>query len=85
MEIIYAPSFVRRFNKLEPDLQAEVVAKVDLFKDINNHRQLKVHKLKGKLAQYHSFSVNYRIRIVFQYLSHQEVAFLDIGDHEVYR
>ena len=85
MEIGYKPSFVRDFKKLPTDLQEEAFDKIELFKDVANHKKLKVHKLKGKLSEYHSFSVSYSHRIVFSFESKKEVVFLAIGDHDVYR
>ncbi len=83
MEIGYKPSFVRDFKKLPTDLQEEAFDKIELFKDVANHKKLKVHKLKGKLSEYHSFSVSYSHRIVFSFESKNEVVFLAIGDHDV--
>src|SRR3989344_7945409 len=50
----------------------------------NNYKQLKVHKLQGPLAGRHSFSVNYKTRIIFCYISKKEVVLLAIGDHSIY-
>ncbi|MDP3726270.1 MAG: type II toxin-antitoxin system mRNA interferase toxin, RelE/StbE family [bacterium] len=84
MEIIYLSSFLRKFKTLDSDLQEEVLEKIELFKDKNNHKQLKIHKLHGPLSGRYSFSVNYKTRIVFLYVSKKEVALLAIGDHAVY-
>lgn len=85
MKIGYKPIFIRQFNKLEQSLQDEVLEKVELFKDLSNHKNLKVHKLHGKLDGCYSFSVNYRYRIVFEYKEKTEIHILTIGDHEVYK
>ena len=85
MEILYKPTFVRQFNKLEELLQDEVLDKIELFKDKKNHKQLKIHKLTGKLKDFYSFSVNYSYRIVFSYENKKSVVFLAIGDHGVYK
>lgn len=85
MEILFKQTFIRQFNKLENDLQEEVLEKIDVFKNTDNYKILKVHKLKGKLNDEYSFSINYRFRIVFNYLSKKEVVFLYIGDHDVYK
>lgn len=71
-------------NRLDADLREEAVEKINLLKDIKNHRLLKVHKLHGPLSGWFSFSVNYKARIVFEYVSRTEVALLSIGDHDVY-
>ena len=84
MKILYKPVFVRQLNKLHTEFQEEVLEKIELLKDTSNHKHLKVHKLHGRLAGRYSFSVNYRIRIVFAYLSKQEIVLLAIGEHGVY-
>lgn len=85
IEIIYAPVFIRRFKKLEPSLQAEAFDKIELFKNAENHGQLGVHKLQGNLSDKYSFSVNYKVRIVFKYMKRGEAGLLDIGNHDVYK
>jgi mRNA-degrading endonuclease RelE of RelBE toxin-antitoxin system len=85
LELIYAPSFIRELKKLEKDLRDEVLEKLELFKNPSNHKQLKVHKLKGYLKNSYSFSVNYSFRIVFSYASKKSVNVLAIGDHGIYK
>lgn len=85
MLISYKPSFVREFKKLPVELQEEALERIELFKDVENHKKLKVHKLKGRLKNFHSFSVTYSHRIVFSYESKEEVVFIAIGDHDVYK
>lgn len=85
IDIVYSPFFIRKFNKLENGLQEDVFQKVSLFKDRKNHKMLEVHKLNGKFKEYFGFSVNYKFRIVFRYVSKNEVLFTDIGDHDIYK
>lgn len=85
IQLQYTPKFLRQMSKLEPDLQKEAFSKVELSKNKNNHRMLDVHKLKGKLLGSCAFSVNYKYRIVFDYLSQNEAVLLVIGDHDVYK
>ncbi len=85
MDISFKPSFVREFGKLSEELQDEALERIELFRDTKNHQKLKVHKLKGKLSSYYSFSVTYSHRIVFSFESKTEVVFLAIGDHGVYK
>lgn len=81
----YKPTFIRRINKLDNDLQKEAIEKIVQFTEVKNHPALGVHKLHGSLAGQHAFSVNFRYRIVFQYLSKTEVVLLAIGDHDIYK
>ncbi|MEK7531546.1 MAG: type II toxin-antitoxin system RelE/ParE family toxin [Patescibacteria group bacterium] len=84
MKISYAPVFIRQYNKLDGELQNEIVEKIELFRKKENHKLLRVHKLKGNLLGSFSFSVNYRFRIIFEYLSKNEAVLLLVGDHEIY-
>ncbi len=80
MNIVFAPTFLRRLKKYPPTLRGEVFEKVAEFRDVNNHKKLKVHKLNSNLEIY-SFSVNYKIRIIFEYQNSTKANFLTIGSH----
>lgn len=85
MRVAYTPTFLRQLGSLEPDLRDEAIEAVKQFEDLKNHKLLRVHKLKGRLLGRYSFSVNYKTRIIFLYLTKDEVVLLAIGDHDVYR
>lgn len=85
MDILYKPTFIRDFKKLSKDIQDEAFEKIELFKSTENHNKLKVHKLKGKLSAYYSFSVTYSHRIIFSYEDKRTIVFLSIGDHDIYK
>ena len=85
MVVSYKPSFLRAFKKLPAEVQAEARDKMRLFSDPINHERLKVHKLKGTLKDFYSFSVTYLHRIVFQYESKDTVVYIAIGTHDVYK
>jgi addiction module RelE/StbE family toxin len=82
-DVSYKSSFLRALKKLSPKTIDEVEEKIKLFKTGTHDKELRVHKLHGRLAGRHSFSVNYRYRIVYRILG-QEYTLLDIGTHEVY-
>ncbi|MFA4845032.1 MAG: type II toxin-antitoxin system mRNA interferase toxin, RelE/StbE family [Patescibacteria group bacterium] len=85
MEVSFSPSFLRTLHHLPSPLQMEVVEKIDLFASEKNSQALKVHKLTGRLRGCYSFSVNYHIRIVFEFVGKPRRAYLlDVGDHDVY-
>lgn len=86
IDIIYAPVFfVKQFGKLDKDFQDEVIGKIEMFKNKDNHLLLKVHKLHGSLKDKYSFSVNYKIRIIFMWSDKGEALFFAIGDHDIYK
>ena len=77
--------FKKSFRKLPASVQKQAVFKIEIFKIEPLGKSLKTHKLKGKLKNKWSFSVDYSHRIVFEFASKSEVVFYDIGDHDVYR
>ena len=85
LEIIYAERFISQFESLGQKIQKLVEKKIDMFKTNPRHPSLATHKLNGILDGYFSFSINYQIRIVFEYGEKNTVHFLKIGDHIVYR
>ncbi|MCX6808017.1 MAG: type II toxin-antitoxin system mRNA interferase toxin, RelE/StbE family [Patescibacteria group bacterium] len=85
VDIFYTPPFLRQLKKLELGLQEEVIEKVEIFRQDPQNPALKTHKLHGRLKDRYSFSVNYKTRIVFSYLSSTQAVFLAVGDCEVYR
>jgi mRNA-degrading endonuclease YafQ of YafQ-DinJ toxin-antitoxin module len=49
------------------------------------NKQLRTHKLTGKLQGLWAFSVDYDVRVVFSFLNENEVLLIDLGSHdEVY-
>lgn len=85
IEIAYAPSFIRQWKSLPEALQDEALEKIELFKNRENHKLLKVHKLNGRLQEFYGFSVNYKFRIVFEYGDKNTVFLLKIGPHDIYQ
>ncbi len=85
LDIAYAPLFIRQWKSLPMTLQDEAIEKIELFKNQENHKLLKVHKLSGQLSDFYSFSVNYKFRIIFEYGEENTVFLLKIGSHEIYQ
>lgn len=83
LEIIYSTNFIRRLRNLEPSLQDEILEKINEFKNPKNHNKLKVHKLNGRMSKFYSFSVNFQIRILFEYGKNKKIAsLLYVGKHD---
>lgn len=85
MQVSYSPKFLRKLKSLEHGLQEEVIEKIESLKNPGNYKSLKVHKLHGYFKNCYSFSVNYKTRIVFEYVSKEEIVLLAIGDHDVHK
>lgn len=83
--ITYSPYFVKNFRKLPLSVQKTAINQEKLFQKNMHAPSLKTHKLKGDLAGYYAFSVNYHYRILFVIEPNEEVVFINIGTHSIYR
>lgn len=85
---IYAyPRYRRSYKSLDPQLQRLAEQRISLFRRDPFNPRLDTHRLHGKLKNQWSFSVDARNRILFEFLDKrkEDVVFLDIGDHSIYR
>lgn len=84
-EILIKPSFIKQLKRLENDVMELALKRIDLLKNKNNHTAIKVHKLHGRFAGWCSFSVDYKIRIIFRFESNSKIVLLAIDDHDIYK
>ena len=88
-EILYTDSYLKRarkFIKKHPELVSQYEKTVKLLEINPNHPSLRLHKLRGKLSELYSVSINisYRISIIFL-IEDDKIIPLDLGSHdEVY-
>lgn len=88
-EIIYTESYNKRAGKIikkHPELISQYEKTLKLLEINPNHPSLRLHKLKGKLSELYSVSINisYRISIDF-IIEDDKIIPIDIGTHdEVY-
>mgnify|MGYP000540995174 CR=1 FL=1 len=85
-KFLTAPSFLRQLKKLEHALQDEVYEKLELLKGRTNHKQLRVHALKGLYKGRYALSVNFRYRVIFKFgPAKDDISLLSVGDHDIYQ
>ena len=85
LNIIYSEKFVSQFESLDKRTRDLTEKKIGIFTSNHKHPSLKTHKLSGALEGYLSFSIDLKLRIVFEYGEKDTVHFLKIGSHDVYR
>lgn len=85
IKVGYTSKFGKSLNALPRDIQTLVVKKDELFRIDPFDPRLRTHRLKGKLEDYWAYSINYRYRIIFKFVSDLEIVYFNIGTHEVYR
>ncbi len=84
-EILYSEKFISQLEKLSPNIQNPVFKKIGVFKGDSKHPSLNTHKLNGKLKGYFAFSIDFQIRIIFEYGEDGDIHFLKIGSHDIYK
>jgi mRNA-degrading endonuclease YafQ of YafQ-DinJ toxin-antitoxin module len=85
-KIIYTKSYIRRsarFIKKHPELLGQYEKTLKLLELDPFHPSLRLHKLKGKLSELYSVSINigYRISIEF-FLNEKTIIPVNVGSHE---
>jgi len=82
--IYYHPQFRKSFLRLPKDVQRKAKTRIKIFKENPFHPSLDTHKLHGKLKQQWSFCIKGQYRILFIF-DNSDIAFLDIGPHDIYK
>lgn len=85
MEILYTQKFVREYKKLSMTIQRKAEVRERVFKNNPYSTILKTHKLKGELADFWSFSIDFSYRIIFELRDPETAIFHSIGNHSIYR
>ncbi len=80
-QIITTKTFDKLFKALNKKIQEKAVKKSELFKENPFNSLLKIEKLYTKKITVWSFRVDINYRIIFRFLSNNEVEFLYIGHH----
>ncbi len=80
MKLTYSKEFIKQAEKLSPKLQAQLFARVSIFRNNPLHPSLRNHALKGKYASYRSINITGDYRAL--YLQKEDEAIFDkIGTH----
>ena len=87
MTIYVYTRYRRSYKNLDPQLQKLADQRISLFRHSPFDSRLDTHRLHGKLKNQWSFSVDARTRILFEFLDKkkEDVVFLDVGDHSIYK
>ncbi len=82
----YKQSFKRK-TKVRPELRQKIIHAMQLLQQDPFINALKSHKLKGKFEGSWACSVDYDLRIIFEFVNNpttgtEEILLIDIGTHE---
>ncbi len=84
-EIKISPLFEKHYKKLSAQIKEKAKKKEKIFRENPFDSGLKTHKLHGKEKEVWAFWVDYDYWIKFIFLNDEEVLFLDIGTHGIYK
>jgi len=85
INIIWDQGFKKAYEKKvrnDEDLKKKFWKSMKLFSADPFNKQLRTHKLTGKLQGLWAFSIEYNVRVIFSFLKENEVLLIDIGSHE---
>ncbi len=83
--IDYSRKFLKSLGGLPNRVIKQAEVKERIFKENIFDSRLKTHKLHGKDEEVWAFWIDYHHRIKFIFLDSDEVLFLDIGSHKIYK
>ncbi len=85
MKIKISPRFEKNYKRLPKRIKEKAKEKETIFRNNFFDPRLKTHKLKGKCQDSWAFWINDSYRIKFIFISDNEILFLNIGTHEIYK
>jgi mRNA-degrading endonuclease YafQ of YafQ-DinJ toxin-antitoxin module len=85
MKIFYSTQFFHEYRQLPIEVKKKVEKKENIFRQNPFDKRLKTHKLKGRLADFWAFSVDFHYRVIFNFQNEKDVRFYAIGDHSFYK
>jgi mRNA-degrading endonuclease YafQ of YafQ-DinJ toxin-antitoxin module len=84
-KIQYTNKFKKLYSKLTPELQDKTKKTINLLQNNPFPIHLKTHKLSWRLYKYHSCSIDYSNRIIFEILDDWTILLLLIWNHSIYK
>jgi len=82
--VYYSSSFKKSLEKYSSK-KKKIIKKIIRFQENPFDSSLKTHKLTGKLTLYWSFSIDYHLKVIFEFIDEETVGLIDIGTHEIYK
>ncbi|HHD92715.1 MAG TPA: type II toxin-antitoxin system mRNA interferase toxin, RelE/StbE family [Candidatus Portnoybacteria bacterium] len=83
--INYSKPFLKSLKKLPKEIIEKAKEKEKIFRKDPFDPRLKTHKLSGKEKEIWAFWIDYHYRIKLVFLDNNEVLFLEVGTHKIYK
>lgn len=82
--IITTNRFEKNYSKLPSEIKENFKEKFKTFLKDPKDKSLKTHKLKWKLSEYYSHSIDYQYRFITK-IESKTVILVNIWDHSIYK
>lgn len=74
---------VKKFLKKHPDILPRYIKTIEILELNPHHPSLRLHKLQGRLCEFHSISINMDYRVILDFIiQDNEIIPVDIGTHD---
>ncbi|MDO8728767.1 MAG: type II toxin-antitoxin system mRNA interferase toxin, RelE/StbE family [bacterium] len=83
--IKYSLVFLKHLSRLPRKIIKKAKEHEQIFREDTFDPHLRTHKLHGKDKDSWVFWIDYTYRIKFIFLAEEEVLFLDVGTHDIYK
>lgn len=77
--------FDKRYKKLPQKIKEKAKEREQIFREDVFDPRLRTHKLHGKNKDSWAFWIDHTYRIKFVFLAEEEILFLDVGTHDIYK
>lgn len=90
MQLGWTPKSLRAFKRMvkrNPDLRPAIEKTLNQLSEDPFHPSLQTHKLTGDLAGIWSASIDYKLRVLFEFVTNEEtqaqaILLLNLGSHD---
>lgn len=74
---------LKKFLKKHPNVFERYCKTIEILEQNPQHSSLRLHKLQGKLCEFHSISITMEYRIIIDFIiQDEEIIPIDIGTHD---
>ena len=84
-KIIFTDTYLKKlkkFLKKHPDIMERYIKTIEILEVNPQHPSLRLHKLQGRLCEFHSISINLEYRMIIDFIINEnEIIPIDIGTH----
>lgn len=84
MKIYYSSKFAKEYKRLPKKVKIAAEKREKIFRSNPLDPKLRTHRLSGGLREYHSFSIDYHYRIIFEFVGKETIWFHSVGTHAIY-